>query len=38
MGESLLVIQWLKKSLLYGGSLDGTATVTAKGTTLRHRA
>lgn len=33
-GENLLVIQWRKKSLLYGGSLDGVATVTVRGTAL----
>ena len=38
VGKILLVIQWLKKALLYAGSLDGTATVTANDTTLRYRA
>ena len=38
VGKGLLVIQWWKKSLLYAGELDGTATVTADDTALRRRA
>ena len=30
------MIQWLKKSLLYAGELDGVATVTAKDGALRY--
>jgi len=32
------VIQWLKRSLLYAGELDGVATVTMNGGALRYHA